>query len=118
MGDFAGHEEAQCFFNARIVRHVHQPLIDDFCAGLRSNVGAEVGRRLTDRIDIGCRPRHAGGVGQRCAGAIQQAGDVRIVARTIDGPVQLTFFFNAFGHSAFGTLVQHNDDGADDFEVA
>lgn len=80
MGDFTGHEEAKRVLDARIVGHVDQPLIDDLCARFRRDVGAQIGGRLADGVDIGCCPRYPGGVRQGSAGAVKERRNVRVIA--------------------------------------
>ncbi|MNI64361.1 hypothetical protein D3C73_1197990 [compost metagenome] len=110
MRDLAGHQKPQGLFHTRIISDVHQALVNDLGAGLGSNIGTHVRRGLTDGIDVGCRPRHACGVGQWCTGAVQQTGDVRVITGAIDCAIQLALLFHAFGQAAFGTLVEHHDD--------
>ena len=54
--DFARHQKAQRFLDARIVGDVDQAFVDDLRACLRRDVGAQVGGRLADRVDIGGGP--------------------------------------------------------------
>lgn len=57
------------------------------------------------------------GVGQWSTAAVEQGGDMTVVAVLGHGAVQFRFIFNAFRQFTFRTLIQHTHQGADNFQV-
>src|SRR4029453_7677039 len=55
--DLARPQEPERFLDPRISRDVDQSLVDNLGAGFRGDVRAKIGGWLSDRIDIGRRPR-------------------------------------------------------------
>ena len=118
VSDFPRHQKPQRIFYTRVISDVHQPLIDNFGPGFGGDIRAHVCGGFTNSVDVGGGPRHAGRVGQRRTRPVQQAGDMRVIAGAIEGTIQLALLFHAFGHSPLGALVEHDDDGADDLQMA
>src|SRR5690606_26349266 len=115
MGNLASHQEDKRIFDARIVRHVNQPLVDNLGARLRRDVRTKVGSRLTNGDDVDGVRKLATGISQRRTAAIEHLGHVRIVAGTLQLAILLCGVIHAFSQFPFGALVQHGDEGSDDF---
>src|SRR5689334_11241034 len=73
MRDFTGHQKSERILDTRIVRHIDEPLVDDFCAGFRGDVRAKICGRLADRVDVSGSPRNAGGIGKRRSATVYSA---------------------------------------------
>uniref|UniRef100_A0A0N4ZWI7 PE-PGRS family protein n=1 Tax=Parastrongyloides trichosuri TaxID=131310 RepID=A0A0N4ZWI7_PARTI len=116
VGHLPRHEEGQGVLDPRVIGDVDQPFIDDLGPGFGRDIGAQVAGRITDGVDIGRRPRHAGGVDQGRAAAIEDGHGVAFSARGHAG-VKIRFFLGGFREFALGPAIEHGDDRTDDFQV-
>ncbi|CEE80472.1 hypothetical protein XAC2852_790195 [Xanthomonas citri pv. citri] len=113
---FARHQKTQRIHDARIVGDVDQALIHQLGTRFGRDIGAHVGRGAADAVDIRRRPRHAAGIDQGRATAIQNL--LGMAGAVLGHVAHLHGFFHALGEHCFGPLVEHGDDRADDFEMA